>query len=176
MFDLDTFLADCIEARAEAEPHRALKDVLDRTVSEPGQVRDALATTVAGVHRLHVSDDLTVLNVVWAPGMQLRPHDHRMWAAIAVYGGIEDNAFFRRADGTITPSGGKRIEEGDAIQLGVDTIHGVTNPLDRHTGAIHVYDGDFFTQARSEWDPETLQESPFDVGRLITFFEEANRT
>jgi predicted metal-dependent enzyme (double-stranded beta helix superfamily) len=98
-----------------------------------------------------------------------------MWAAIAVYGGTEDNDFYRRADGTITSSGGKRIEEGDVVQLGVDTIHAVTNPRDRHTGAIHVYDGNFFTQPRSEWDAETLAESPFDVEALIRFFEEANR-
>ena len=45
---------------------------------------------------------LTVLNVVWAPGMVLPPHDHRMWAAIGIYAGQEDNEFFRR-DGEASP-------------------------------------------------------------------------
>ena len=29
--------------------------------------------------------------------MALYPHEHRMWAVIGMYGGQEDNAFFRRA-------------------------------------------------------------------------------
>jgi len=43
------------------------------------------------------------------------------------------------------------------------------------TGAIHVYGGDFFNPARrSEWDPETLLEGPFDPERAVRRFEEAN--
>ena len=36
----------------------------------------------SGLSILHRSDTLTILNVVWGPGMQLPAHDHRMWAAI----------------------------------------------------------------------------------------------
>ncbi len=46
---------------------------------------------------------------------------------------------------------------------GRDIIHAVTNPLSRLTGAIDVYGGDFFAASRSEWDPETLFEPPFDM-------------
>ena len=42
-------------------------------------------------------DELTVLHVVWAPRMTIYPHDHRMWAAIGIYAGQEDNSFFRRS-------------------------------------------------------------------------------
>ena len=38
----------------------------------------------------------------------------------------------------------------------------MTNPLDRLTGAIHVYGGDFFGGGRSEWDPENLLERDYD--------------
>ena len=34
--------------------------------------------------------DLTILNVVWTPGMAVYPQDHRMWAVIGLYGGRED--------------------------------------------------------------------------------------
>jgi len=34
--------------------------------------------------------DLTILNVVWTPGMVVYPHDHRTWAVIGLYGGRED--------------------------------------------------------------------------------------
>ena len=42
MFDIDQFVADCIEARAEAEPRRAVRELLDQTMSDPGPVADAL--------------------------------------------------------------------------------------------------------------------------------------
>ncbi|MBO0735630.1 MAG: hypothetical protein J2P48_03545 [Alphaproteobacteria bacterium] len=35
------------------------------------------------------------------------------------------------------------------------------NPLQRLTGAIHVYGGDFFGVCRSQWAPETLFERPY---------------
>jgi predicted metal-dependent enzyme (double-stranded beta helix superfamily) len=62
----------------------------------------------------------------------------------------------------------------DAEPLGRDIIHTVTNPLDRLTGAIHVYGGDFFATPRSEWDPETLIEAEFDVSKTMRLFEAAN--
>ncbi len=49
----------------------------------------------------------------------------------------------------------------------------MTNPINRLTGAIHVYGGDFFAAKRSEWDPETLQEGRYDVAKTMKLFEEA---
>ena len=69
----------------------------------------------------------------------------------------------------------KALREKDAEPLGRDIIHSVTNPIPRLTGAIHVYGGDFFNPPpRSEWDPETLLEGPFDPERAVRRFEEAN--
>ena len=117
-------------------------------------------------------------HVVWGPGMTVRPHNHLMWAVIGVYTGRENNIFWRRlprdADGKIEAAGAKSLGERDAEPLGRDIIHTVTNPIDRLTGAIHVYGGDFFATPRSEWDPETLVEGPFDVQTTMRMFEEAN--
>jgi len=55
----------------------------------------------------------------------------------------------------------------------------------RVAGAIHVYGGDFFAASRSEWDPETLLEQPFDKEKTcdcsnrrtpVTFSESAHCT
>jgi predicted metal-dependent enzyme (double-stranded beta helix superfamily) len=51
----------------------------------------------------------------------------------------------------------------------------VTNPTGKLTGAIHVYGGDFFTTERSEWDPENLEERPYDIDKNVKYFEDANR-
>ena len=49
------------------------------------------------------------------------------------------------------------------------------NPLDKITSAIHVYGGDFFDTPRSEWDPETFEEHPYDVEHTMRVFDESNK-
>jgi len=177
MFDVDQLIADCQQARSESEPRRAVREVLERVVSRPGEVADVLAPAEAGLTLLHHADDLTVLHVVWAPKMDIYPHDHRMWAAIAIYAGQEDNAFYRRSgpsERTLTESGGRRLAVGDTVVLGDDTIHGVTNPLGRLTAAIHVYGGDFIKQPRSQWGPGPREERPYDMDGALEHFAQAN--
>jgi predicted metal-dependent enzyme (double-stranded beta helix superfamily) len=179
MFDVDDFLARCQEARAETEPRRAIREVLSRALVAPGEIADALAPSEAGLTLLHHAADLTVLHVVWAPKMDIYPHDHRMWAAIGIYAGQEDNAFYRRSGAgqrTLTQSGAKRLSRGDTAVLGQDTIHAVTNPYDRLTGAIHVYGGDFVNQPRSQWGPGPVEEQPYDIEDARRQFALANET
>ena len=101
-FDVDAFVGECRAALRETQPTLAVRDVLDRALADAPSVTRTLGRDEGGLEPLHVSDDLTVLNVVWAPGMYLFPHDHRMWAVIGIYGGVEDNEFFRRGpDGRV---------------------------------------------------------------------------
>jgi predicted metal-dependent enzyme (double-stranded beta helix superfamily) len=181
MFDLDRFIADCRAAVAEDASHKAVREIVARAVAAPGDVLKALGEPrFAGVEALYRGDDVTILNVVWAPLMTILPHDHRTWAVIGVYGGREDNMYWRRVGGE---TGGTRIEAagarslcvGDAEPLGRDIIHSVTNPITRLTGAIHVYRGDFIAAERSEWDPETLTERPYDKETNFRMFAEAQR-
>jgi predicted metal-dependent enzyme (double-stranded beta helix superfamily) len=174
MFDLDSFVAACIAASDEREPRLALKDVVARAVSAPAAIAGALRPERAGITTLHVSPRLTILNIVWAPGMSIQPHNHNTWATIGLYSGGEDNTFFRRVEGGLTTSGGKELRPGDTTLLGDDTIHAVHNPTPEHAGAIHVYGGDFFSIDRSEWDTETLEERPYSIEATLRLFEEAN--
>jgi predicted metal-dependent enzyme (double-stranded beta helix superfamily) len=178
MFDIEAFIEGCRTALAEPEPRRAVRETLQRAVAEPAAVADALRPTEAGFTLLHHAPDLTVLHVVWAPGMSIYPHDHRMWAAIGIYSGQEDNAFYRRPHPDardLVESGGKSLCEGDVVVLGDDTIHGVTNPRKALTGAIHVYGGDFVNQPRSQWGPGPREERPYDIEDARRQFGEANR-
>jgi predicted metal-dependent enzyme (double-stranded beta helix superfamily) len=175
MLDLDDFIADCQAAIAEEQPLRAVKEVLERAVSDPDGVAAALPPSASGIVPLHVAPDLTVLKVIWAPGLSFGPHDHRMWAAIGIYGGGEDNEFFRREGSSLTASGGRELRTGDVCLLGDDVIHAVTNPTAQFTGAIHVYGGDLLETPRSEWRGEPFAEEPYDVARTLAYFEEANQ-
>jgi predicted metal-dependent enzyme (double-stranded beta helix superfamily) len=175
MFDIDTFVADCREALRESSPEAAVREVVARAVAQPGEVERALGTpTQAAATVLHRSPELTVFNAVWAPGMAIYPHDHRMWAVIGLYGGREDNTFYRRSPEGLVAAGSKKLETRDAALLGKAVVHAVANPLRAFTGAIHVYGGDFFTVARSEWTPDTLEERPYDVEKTMRLFAEAN--
>ena len=180
MFDLDQFVADCRDALAVDKSHKLAREVVCRAVADPSGVLKALGEPTRGaIKTLYRSDNLTILNVIWAPYMTLTPHNHNMWAVIGIYTGREDNIFWRRLPGSHTrleAAGAKALSQRDAEPLGRDIIHSVTNPIPRLTGAIHVYGGDFFAAERSEWDSETLEEQRWDAERAVRRFEEANRT
>lgn len=166
MFDLDQFIADLRGALAERS-RQAVKEVVARAVCDPSLLRRIGEPDEGAVRVLHQAPDLTVLNVVWAPKQVTLPHDHRMAAVIGIYGGREDNTFWRRlahpAKFQIEPAGGEALGVGDVTILGRDVVHSVVNPLAKISGAIHVYDGEFLTVQRSMWDPETLTEQPYDI-------------
>jgi predicted metal-dependent enzyme (double-stranded beta helix superfamily) len=174
MFDIDNFVGECRDALSESESRRAIREILARTMANHSTVANSLDHQRGGLKILYRSPQLTVLNVVWAPGMTLRPHDHRMWAAIGIYAGQEDNAFYRRHTTGLVSSGGKELREGDVVMLGDETIHAVTNPKREHTGAIHVYGGDFVATPRNQWDPATFEEQPYDLDGVLRQFEAAN--
>jgi predicted metal-dependent enzyme (double-stranded beta helix superfamily) len=172
MFDLEQFIADLRAALAERS-RQALKEVVARAVSDPASLlREVGEPEKAAVQVLHEAPDLTVLNVVWAPRQVTLPHDHRMSAVIGMYGGREDNMFWRRvanpANFQIEAAGGEALGVGDVTILGRDVIHSVVNPLARISGAIHVYDGEFLKVRRSMWDAETLIEKPYDINAVAT--------
>jgi predicted metal-dependent enzyme (double-stranded beta helix superfamily) len=173
--ELERFIADCRAAHAEDPSHRAVREVVARAVAEPGAVLRMLGEPRRGeVQKLYHSTSLTILNVVWAPYMTIYPHNHRMWAVIGVYTGREDNIFWRRIGSRVEAAGAQALSERDAVPLGAQIIHSVTNPIPRLTGAIHVYGGDFFGAERSEWDPETLAEGRYDAQKTMRYFEQAN--
>ena len=179
MFDLDTFLADCQAAIAETDNHLAVKELVERAVSDPAGIIKALGEPDRGkAERLHVADDLTVMNLSWAPEMMVDPHNHNMWAVIGIYSGRENNIFWRRIpddpQGRIECAGAKSISTGEVAPMGRDVIHTVVNPLRKCTAALHVYGGAFLTAPQSEWNPETLVEGPRDTQATMKLFERAN--
>ena len=180
MFTLERFKAECSAALTERAPLQAVREVVTRAVEDPHHVLKVLGEpTRSEVQTLHHSSELTILNVIWGPRMTVMPHNHEMWAVIGIYTGREDNILWRRLpadpDRRIEAAGAKSLSEREALQLGHDIIHSVTNPIGRLTGALHVYGGDFFAVPRKEWDPERLVERPYDVQKTLQLFEESNR-
>jgi predicted metal-dependent enzyme (double-stranded beta helix superfamily) len=178
MYTKERFTEACLAALKEGpETTRAIRDLVAEFVGAPGAVVDELGTpSMGGITTIHRSDDLTILNVVWAPLMAIYPHNHLTWAVIGIYGGQEDNAFYRRrveAPG-LEQVNGRSLQEQDTVILGPDVIHAVANPRRAYTGAIHVYGGDFFAIERSEWDSPESPEQRYSVDRAMRTFAEAN--
>jgi predicted metal-dependent enzyme (double-stranded beta helix superfamily) len=172
---VDDIIVRCQGAIAEHTPALAVRDVFDELVADTGSLEKALGPVErGGITSLYNADDLTILRVAWTPGMALNPHEHRMWAAIGMYGGQEDNAFYRRSPGGLEPSGGRELPSGEVLLMGDDVIHSVTNNRNDFAVAVHVYGGDFFEVERSEWDFGTYEEHPRDFARTQRLFQEAN--
>ena len=172
MFQLDRFIDDC---RAARNDQLAVRDLVARAVADPRSLVGALGEPQrAGVQALYRSDELTVLNLVWGPRMMVMPHNHEMWAVIGIYTGREDNILWHRTPEKVEAFSAKALFEGDVAVLPADVIHSVTNPLPRFTGGIHIYGGDFFDTARSQWNPETLEEEPSNGATIRDMFEKEN--
>jgi len=175
MFDNERFIADCRAALGGGRGVRDVRDVVAAAVADPaGVMRQLGEPQQGGLHPLYRSPELTIVNVVWQPKFVIMPHNHAMWAVIGVYSGREDNILWRRlpddADGRVEAAGAKSLSERDVLALGPDVIHSVINPIPRLTGAVHVYGGDFFGVLRSEWDPESLREKPYDMEKVLRMF------
>src|SRR5262245_57076934 len=92
MLNIDHFIGECRAALSQPSPELVIKGIVERAVAHPSDVEAALGTPREGtIVPLYHDRELTILNVVWTPGMAIYPHDHRMWALIGLYGGREDN-------------------------------------------------------------------------------------
>ena len=175
-FEIDRFIDEVKRARMETDSQKAVQEVLARAVSDPATVLRGIGEPAeAGIHTLYNAEDLTILNVIWAPLMLLLPHNHNMWASIGIYTGREDNITWERQGAVIEAAGAESLSEKEVFALPDTAIHSVTNPIGRLTGAIHIYGGDFFAKGRSEWDAEALRERPFDLDAARRSFQEATK-
>lgn len=178
MFSIDQFVSDCLEAVHDDGRHgaTAVNEVLERAVSASHEVEAALGSPADSpvFSTWFTSDELTVLNVIWPPAVDLMAHDHKMWATIGLYGGREDNRLFRvLPEGHLEQRGQKTLLGGDTVVLGDDTVHAVANPSKEWTGAIHVYGGDYFTSGRRLWLDESRPPIEFDATHVMDVLDDA---
>jgi len=173
--EMQKFIEDCIEANKESDPQESVKEVLAKAVSDPSAMLKAIGNpTEAGMKVFHRSEQLTIFAATWTPQMNLMPHNHLMWANIGIYTGREDNILWYHNGNGLEAKDARCLFAGDIATLSSNAIHSVTNPLQRFTGGLHIYGGDFFATERSQWDPETLHEEPSNGDVIREIFRKAN--
>lgn len=173
--EMQKFIEDCIAANKESNPQEAVKEVLAKGISNPSAMLKAVGEpTEAGLKVFLRSKELTIFAASWTPQMNLMPHNHLMWANIGIYTGREDNILWERNSKGLEANKAQCLFAGDVAALNSNAIHSVTNPLQRFTGGLHIYGGDFFATERSQWDPETLMEEPSNGDVIRNIFKKAN--
>lgn len=114
-------------------------------------------------------DRFSLVSFVWGPGQKTPVHDHTVWGLIGMLRGSEcGQAYARRADGSLAPSGPElRLQPGDidSVSPTLGDIHLVRNAYDdRPSISIHLYGGNIGRIARHVFVPETGEVKPFVSG------------
>lgn len=162
---LAKIIDDCRRALDTPAPQGSVEAVLLAAVSDPEIVhavsrRSGLASLEdMAIYR---GEELTMLAATLPPGFYAGPHNHNLWSVVGVCAGQEDNEFFERDGSGLRRTGSVSISGPGVLPNGAEVIHAIRNPLDTPLLALHAYAGDLFATPRSNWDPETHEEIPFD--------------
>jgi predicted metal-dependent enzyme (double-stranded beta helix superfamily) len=172
--DVELLVSKILAAHKDGQA--GVEEKLRQLTANPNKLVDIFGEpTKGGIESLYNDNEITILKIVWAPLMVLRPHDHNMWASIGVYGGREDNVYWHRDGDSLQAIGAKSLAQGEVGSLGAEGIHSVINPMQKLTAAIHVYGGNFFAPGKSQWVGEELSEEPFSQTGLVKHFIESNQ-
>jgi predicted metal-dependent enzyme (double-stranded beta helix superfamily) len=169
--DIRELVDACREVAGGDKPTRDVSELVAAFLHQPNLpslLGDGDRSTYEALYR---GDDILVLHGVVPPTpAPVAPHDHRMWAVIGVYQGLEHNELFVRAEGGGLESVDRfTLAAGEVQTLDPSTIHSVQARGDRYLGAIHVYGGDLFGTPRSTWVGDV--EYPMDESALPAFFD-----
>lgn len=159
------FIEKCLGALEDPDPQSSMETVLLDAAKDPSMAKAISART--GLQTLedlaiHRSKGLTLLAGAMPPGFSAAPHNHNLWSVVAVCGGQEDNQFFERDGEGLRRTGQATVVAPGVLSNPADVIHAIRNPLDTPLLALHAYGGDLLTTPRSNWNPETHEEIPFD--------------
>jgi predicted metal-dependent enzyme (double-stranded beta helix superfamily) len=174
MFNLNNFIEDCKEAVKTDDPQGKVGKLMEEAFLDPEAVLQALhdAGPKKDVKPLYADENLTVLRV-FTPANFISPiHNHLMWVKIGILEGEEKNYLYRR-----TADGGVEVEQEVVLKpstgiftLRADAIHAIEMPPNQAMCALHVYGGNILERSsRSAWDPETMEEVPYNYAQLIDF-------
>lgn len=162
---LRAFVIDVAELIASIRDEAALLDrgshLLAALLAHDDWLPDAYAEPDPARYRQYLlhcdsQERFSIASFVWAPGQATPIHDHRVWGLVGVLRGAERNqAFERRDDGTIVPTGAPellRAGEVAVLSPATNDIHRVANALDQVSVSIHVYGANIGAVERATYD------------------------
>ena len=114
MFAIDQLVADCRRASPRTSPRSRCATYSNGRLRHPPRGRGVRRRGRAGSTSSTVARSHGAACGVGAAACGCIPHNHQMWAAIGIYGGQEDNTFYRRDPDdrrSLIESGGKQLRE-----------------------------------------------------------------
>jgi predicted metal-dependent enzyme (double-stranded beta helix superfamily) len=164
-----TLVDKCMRALESADAQRNVERILFEAASDP-----AVAAAIAQRGKfesledlaIHRSETLTLLAGSLPPGFKAAPHNHNLWSVVGVCSGQEDNQFFARDGNGLRQIGATSIVGPGVLANDAEVIHAIHNPLDQQLVILHAYGGDLFATPRSNWDPDTYEEFPYDWSKV----------
>lgn len=173
VYKVQEFLADAREVTGRGMAPRAtveaLTPMLQRLVSRPDCLTDLGGPADPDrTFDIHVSDNLSVMAIVWPANGGAPAHNHNGWAMVGVISGHERNIGFRRNDDGSKPWTAK-LEQSAVQEIGPgrtgwvvppDDIHSVSIPHGK-TVAVHVFGTNIKRQWRYAFDPQSGEVKPF---------------
>jgi predicted metal-dependent enzyme (double-stranded beta helix superfamily) len=166
----ESVVEKCLSALKTADPQGNVESVVLDAARNPS-ITDAIShrTEFANLQDLAIyrSESLTLLAGSLPPGFRAGPHNHNLWSVVGVCAGQEDNEFFERTDDGLRQIGRTSVVAPGVLANDVDVIHAISNPLDVPLVVLHAYGGDLFGVDRSNWNPETHEEVPFDWRNVV---------
>ena len=178
-FELDRFISCCKDAIVQPQPAEAVLALMRKALADVAALREILQSALGDPlpnALLFRSSELLILNTLISPGMVTPPHDHSTWAVIGVYGGREDNTFYRKSTTGLEPIARKQLRVGRSLLLDPGVIHAVGNSLEVPTLALHVYGADLLTAQRRMWNPRTLEACDYDHAQFSEWCAELRAT
>ena len=162
---LQSIVDEMLDVAEEPDGQDRVEAIL-RSAMADDDVAEAIAarTGLASLEdmAIHRSDALTVLATTIPPGFVAAPHNHNIWSVVGVAKGREDNEFYEREGDGLVKVGAQSVDAPGVLANPADVIHAIANNTDEPLVVMHAYGGDLFRTPRSNWDPDTHEELPFD--------------
>ena len=167
MFDADRFVLRCRSALRAEDVLAELAAVVADALVDRAALRSALASGEGlRVSVLCEGPELSVVQFVSPRDFAFPPHDHAMVSAVGVYAGAEQNVYYEADGATLRESRRRLLSAGEVAVHAADVIHSIASVGEEPLAALHVYGGDFFHAARSEWRGSPFARHDYDTARL----------
>lgn len=178
MLIIEKFINDCKRTLNSKNPLAAVKELMVQLFADYHDI-ELLLGRVETVEKepgkyipLYKSEDLTILKVYMTPLLISPVHNHLTWTVTGIFKGQENNIFYDKSGGKLVEEMRHEIKKGEVYCLDSDTIHQISNPLNRQSCSIQVYGGSLDNPARSLWNPVTLIEEPFTLPDFLRYERE----
>jgi predicted metal-dependent enzyme (double-stranded beta helix superfamily) len=167
VFNPDELVHRCLSGLTATDPVGLAAEAMASALADCGGAQRTFQEGAFNV--LYWSPKLLIFQGTGQPGVWSRIHDHKMWAVIGVFRGVERNEFFERGDTRLRKTSELDIQAGQAKVLDPDVIHRSGNPDTEPNGWLNVYGGDLIHAVRSQWDDDGTNERPYQSGRKAQY-------